>query len=205
MHADPEPIEELFAATPGALPWKRVVSCLAYWVDVANGDTELFKPAVGIDVEAYRLAVAAATGREVARVIFVNRSAAILRRNWLRDDPWDPLEDIFSTSFLTSLQARFGDGHPRHRLVDSIHDVDDSLWDGLWGSVMDSCWAPHLSRLWACPVNNLLACLYPTLAFALADDKEGFRRWRTFLTVQEGVLNLGFTRNDPTTFIALCA
>ena len=57
----------------------------------------------------------------------------------------------------------------------------DSLWDSLWDSLFYTC------------------------GFALAGDEERFKVCLDLLKVQEQALGLGFKKDEPQTFVALCA
>ena len=74
----------------------------------------------------------------------------------------------------------------RASLVDSLGaSLGDSLWDSLWDSLRDS--------------------LFYTCGFALAGDEKRFKVCLDHLKVQEQALGLGLKKDEPQTFVALCA
>ena len=201
-NVDLTPLRNLFEKENKMAFWTRVEEALVHWVKVAETGELLLLPDKEINAVAYAVAVAKATGRPVKKVVFVSRKYPFPKPEWMTENVyraslWDILGDILGDILWDSLWVSL-----RASLRDSLWDsLGDSFWDSLWASLRASLWDSLGDSLGT----SLWASLFFTCGFALAGDEKQFKVCLDLLKTQEQALGLGFKKDKPQTFIALCA
>lgn len=194
-------LEQLFVEQGRQSFWPQIAQMLEYWVRIAQTAELTLRPEGEIDTERYAQAVAAATGREVTKVVFVSLSDPFDLPAWVSEDYQDTLHNSLRAGLRSNLVASLE--------IRIWERLSAALRAGLWECFHFSFWI-SLGTTLENPLRYILEyCLWDGLfcamGFALIGDEEKFKQCHELLAVQEQALGLGFHEEDPSVFLALCA
>ncbi|MBT3230830.1 hypothetical protein HN358_03585 [Candidatus Uhrbacteria bacterium] len=198
---DLTPLKELFIQQGRQEIWPEVEQMLAPWVRIAQIGTFTLKPEGEIDKGRYRAAVAAATGKEITEVVFASCTCLVQRPRWMTQKVYrrslsDSIGNGFDKSLLPSVRYNLNESL-RESFSRSFSGVfENSFWCIIHEGLGDI--EGHLS-------NGFGDSIFLSILLALTASYDEFGHYKALLIVQQEALGLGFKKDEPTVFIALCA